>query len=77
MTPGKELEEYYRYKRLITETFVTHGGTLSHHHAVGIEHQHWIERELTPTGVQALRGLKAALDPHEIMNPGKLIPPTA
>jgi alkyldihydroxyacetonephosphate synthase len=75
MTPGKELEEYYRYKRLVTETFVTHGGTLSHHHAVGIEHQAWIEREVTPTGVRALRGLKTALDPHGIMNPGKLIPP--
>jgi len=75
MTPGRELEEYYRYKRLITEAFVTHGGTLSHHHAVGIEHQDWIEREVTPTGVRALRGLKAALDPGGIMNPGKLIPP--
>jgi alkyldihydroxyacetonephosphate synthase len=76
MTPGKELEEYYRYKGLITETYVTHGGTLSHHHAVGIEHQPWIEREITPTGVRALRGLKAALDPDGIMNPGKLIPPS-
>ncbi len=74
MTPGRELEEYYRYKRLITETFVTHGGTLSHHHAVGIEHQAWIEHEVTPTGVRALKGLKAALDPGGIMNPGKLIP---
>ena len=74
MTPGKELEEYYRYKRLITETFVTHGGTLSHHHAVGIEHLHWMAREVTPTGVRALEGLKAALDPKGIMNPGKLIP---
>ena len=74
MTPGKELEEYYRYKRLITETFVTHGGTLSHHHAVGIEHLRWMAREVTPTGVRALEGLKAALDPKGIMNPGKLIP---
>jgi len=77
MTPGKELEEYYRYKRLITETFVTHGGTLSHHHAVGIEHLQWMAREVTPTGVRALEGLKAALDPKGIMNPGKLIPPRA
>ncbi len=77
MTPGKELEEYYRYKRLITETFVTHGGTLSHHHAVGIEHLDWMEREVTPTGVRALKGMKAGLDPHGIMNPGKLIPPSA
>ena len=74
ITPGRELEEYYRYKRLITEAFVTHGGTLSHHHAVGIEHLDWLEREVTPTGVRALRGLKAALDPRGIMNPGKLIP---
>lgn len=74
MTPGRELEEYYRYKRLITETFVTHGGTLSHHHAIGIEHLDWLEREVTPTGVRAIKGMKAALDPNGIMNPGKLIP---
>lgn len=74
MTPGKELAEYYRYKRAITETFVTHGGTLSHHHAVGLEHLDWMAHEVTPTGVRALQGLKAALDPKGIMNPGKLIP---
>jgi alkyldihydroxyacetonephosphate synthase len=34
-------------------------------------------REITPTGVRALEGLKAALDPKGIMNPGKLIPARA
>ena len=71
--PGRELEEYYRYKRLVTEAFVTHGGALSHHHAVGLEHQAWVERELTPAGVRAIRGMKATLDPHGIMNPGKML----
>ncbi len=73
-TAGRELEEYYRYKRAVTEAFVTHGGRLSHHHAVGLEHLDWMAHEVTPTGVRALQGLKAALDPKGIMNPGKLIP---
>jgi len=72
---GKELEQYYRFKRLITETFMQNGGTLSHHHAVGYEHRPWMEREVTKTGVTLLRGLKKTLDPDGIMNPGKLIPP--
>ena len=72
---GRELEQYYRFKRLITETFMTHGGTLTHHHAVGYEHRPWMEREVTRPGLTLLRGLKKALDPDGIMNPGKLIPP--
>lgn len=72
---GKELEQYYRFKRLITETFMQNGGTLSHHHAVGYEHRPWMEREITRPGLTLLRGLKKTLDPDGIMNPGKLIPP--
>ena len=70
-----ELEHYYRFKRLITETFMEHGGTLTHHHAVGYEHRPWMEREVTRPGLTLLRGMKRALDPDGIMNPGKLIPP--
>ena len=72
--PGRELEQYYEYKNRITETIVTSGGTLSHHHAVGYDHLPWMEREISPTGVQALRAVKKSLDPKGIFNPGKLIP---
>ena len=72
---GRELEQYYRFKRLITETFMQNGGTLTHHHAVGYEHRPWMEREVTRPGITLLRGLKSTLDPGNIMNPGKLIPP--
>ena len=51
------------------------GGTLTHHHAVGYEHRPWMEREVTRPGITLLRGLKSTLDPGNIMNPGKLIPP--
>jgi alkyldihydroxyacetonephosphate synthase len=71
---GKELEHYYEYKRLVTDTILSLGGTLSHHHAVGIEHRPWITQELSPAGIQALHALKNSLDPKRILNPGKLLP---
>jgi alkyldihydroxyacetonephosphate synthase len=71
---GRELEHYYEYKRLITDTIISLGGTLSHHHAVGIEHLSWVAQELSPAALAALRALKTALDPQHILNPGKLLP---
>jgi alkyldihydroxyacetonephosphate synthase len=71
---GRELEHYHEYKDLITATILRLGGTLSHHHAVGIEHRPWIQEELSPAGLQALHALKASLDPKHILNPGKLLP---
>lgn len=71
---GRELEHYYGYKRFITDTILRLGGTLSHHHGVGIEHRPWIAQEVSPTGLQALRALKTSLDPKQVLNPGKLLP---
>jgi len=72
--PGGELEHYYEYKRLVTDTILRLGGTLSHHHAVGIEHRDWVAQELSPAALQALHALKASLDPNRVLNPGKLLP---
>jgi alkyldihydroxyacetonephosphate synthase len=71
---GAELEQYYSFKKLVTETFLANKGTLTHHHAVGREHRPWMEEEVSKTGIKALKALKAGLDPAGIMNPGKLIP---
>ena len=71
---GGELEHYYSYKRLVTDTILRMGGTLSHHHAVGTEHRQWMNREVSPAGLQALQALKASLDPKGVLNPGKLLP---
>jgi alkyldihydroxyacetonephosphate synthase len=50
------------------------GGTISHHHGVGLLKTPFLEAELGPTGVSALRSVKRALDPRGILNPGKLLP---
>ena len=62
---------YYKYKRLITDTIVASGGTASHHHAVGVEHQPWMEKETSQVGRQVLQSVKNTLDPKNLMNPGK------
>ena len=71
---GREIEQYLYVKKAAEDAFMKNGGTLSHHHAVGTEHLPWIEEDLSPTGLKAVKALKAGLDPNDIMNPGKIIP---
>ena len=69
-----ELEQWRRVKRAVSEAIVAHGGTISHHHGVGIDHRPYLEVEKGHVGVNLLRGLKQSVDPQGVMNPGKLIP---
>jgi len=72
---GSELEQYLFIKKAAQDAFIKGGATLSHHHAVGFEHMPWIKEDISETGIKAVRGLKHALDPNNIMNPDKIIPP--
>ncbi len=47
------------------------GGTVTHHHGVGVLKAPWLPQELGE-GFEVLRAIKRALDPAGIMNPGKL-----
>jgi alkyldihydroxyacetonephosphate synthase len=47
------------------------GGSITHHHGVGLLKAPWLPQELGE-GFEVLRALKNALDPARIMNPGKL-----
>jgi alkyldihydroxyacetonephosphate synthase len=71
---GAELAQWQAVKQAAGDAILTHGGTITHHHAVGSAHLPWMEREVGATGLGALRALKAQLDPAGIMNPGKLLP---
>jgi alkyldihydroxyacetonephosphate synthase len=50
------------------------GGTITHHHGVGIDHRDAYAAEIGPLAVEALQAVKSILDPHNILNPGILIP---
>jgi alkyldihydroxyacetonephosphate synthase len=62
-------------KRACNEAVVRHGGTSTHHHAVGRDHRSAYEREMPALVRQALAGAKAVFDPRGVMNPGVLIDP--
>ncbi len=56
------------------DAIVAAGATITHHHAVGTDHQPWLEAEIGPVGIAVLRAAKAAVDPGGILNPGVLVP---
>jgi len=47
------------------------GGTISHHHGIGLSKARFMERELGGF-LAAYRAVKRALDPRNILNPGKM-----
>jgi alkyldihydroxyacetonephosphate synthase len=49
------------------------GGSLSHHHGVGLSKMKWMGEE-HGGAIELWYALKRTLDPHGVMNPGKLFP---
>ena len=66
------LGQWQRAKAAVTEAIMAHGGTLTHHHAVGRDHAAWLGREIGAPGLAVLHAAKAALDPRGVCNPGVL-----
>lgn len=66
------VEQWRRVKTAVTRTIVNHGGTITHHHAVGADHKPFMNDEIGELGVAVLRAVKQQLDPAGVMNPGKL-----
>ena len=48
------------------------GGTLSGEHGVGVLKRPYLETALGPVSVEVQRRIKQALDPLNILNPGKM-----
>jgi alkyldihydroxyacetonephosphate synthase len=54
-----------------TEAVLAGGGSLSHHHGVGLNRSRFVAEALGG-GLDVFRSMKTALDPKGILNPGKL-----
>lgn len=72
---GQMLEQCWHIKRVASDMLMQHGGTITHHHAVGRDHRPWYDRQRPAVFAQALRAAKQALDPTGMLNPGVLIDP--
>ena len=47
---------------------------MSGEHGVGLSKAPYIELELNPDQIAAMKLIKTALDPNNILNPGKMFP---
>ena len=72
---GAELDQWMTIKKAASDAVIAHGGTITHHHAVGRVHRPWYEVQRPALFGEALRAVKGALDPSGVMNPGVLIEP--
>uniref|UniRef100_A0A3B6AYP2 D-lactate dehydrogenase (cytochrome) n=1 Tax=Triticum aestivum TaxID=4565 RepID=A0A3B6AYP2_WHEAT len=71
----EERREAERLNHFMVHTALSMEGTCTGEHGVGTGKMKYLEKELGMESLRTMKRIKAALDPNNIMNPGKLIPP--
>jgi len=70
---GSTVAQWDEIKAAVSEAIAGHGGTITHHHAVGRDHRPWYDRQRPEPFAVALAAAKRALDPAGVLNPGVLV----
>ncbi len=76
LTDKRNAEEWERVEAAIAEIFdkaLAMGGTLSGEHGTGIAKSCFLEKETSPATILYSKRVKEALDPNNILNPGKVL----
>lgn len=70
-----DIAKMYRVADRISSLALEFGGTMTGEHGDGILRSCWLEKIYGPKIIEAFRRIKAAFDPHNILNPGKIVDP--
>ncbi|WP_199614093.1 FAD-binding oxidoreductase [Paenibacillus alkalitolerans] len=76
-TDARDKEEIHRVEQAFEEIFeaaIELGGTITGEHGVGIVKAPYLEWKVGAAGIEVMKGIKTAFDPHQLLNPGKLFP---
>lgn len=57
----------------IYEWALAHGGVISGEHGIGLLQRPFMEKQHAPEQMALMKGIKELLDPHAILNPGKIL----
>jgi alkyldihydroxyacetonephosphate synthase len=68
------VDQWLAVKRAASDAIIANGGTISHHHGVGVDHVPWLGQEKGAMAMAMLQRVKQYMDPAGVMNPGKLLP---
>jgi len=71
--PHQTLERWKRIKDAASKAIVTHDGTITHQHGIGIDHKEYLAAEKGALGMAMIEDMIKNVDPKQIMNRGKLI----
>jgi len=73
----RQPEQWAKVEQMVGEIFAASlalGGTLSGEHGVGALKRPYLEKALGPVSIEIQKQIKLALDPTNILNPGKMFP---
>ncbi len=73
MENPEEIEKGKLYVQRLVENALAMEGTCTGEHGVGQGKMKYLEKELGPEALDAMRWVKRAFDPDNIMNPGKIV----
>lgn len=76
LTDKRDQDEFHRVELAIDDIFeaaLALHGTLSGEHGIGLAKSKYMEQETSPGTIAYIQRLRKALDPHGILNPGKII----
>jgi D-lactate dehydrogenase (cytochrome) len=71
---GAEMETAEALNRRLIARAIAMGGTSTGEHGIGLGKLEFLEAEHGAAAVATMRAVKRALDPRNLMNPGKVIP---
>ncbi|THU48059.1 hypothetical protein C4D60_Mb09t22240 [Musa balbisiana] len=71
----EQRQEAERLNHFMVHTALSLEGTCTGEHGVGTGKMKYLEKELGSGALRTMKRIKSVLDPNDIMNPGKLIPP--
>ena len=67
------VEQCEHVTRLLAQSLQQHGGSISAEHGIGLVKKPYLDSTRSPAEIEVMRGIKCALDPDGLMNPGKLL----
>jgi len=73
--PDDYLQRVHAVNDKLIQRTLAAGGTCTGEHGVGYGKAEYLEAQYGPGAVDMMRAIKQAVDPHNIMNPGKILPP--
>lgn len=70
----KEMDEAAWISERVVERALAFGGTCTGEHGIGLGKRKYLTREHGDVAVDVMAAIKAALDPKNLLNPGKILP---